>query len=240
MMRKVWIRDHSLTAESVDASSLSAPPYREAMKELDGRVQEEWDQRPLIAAELKPWKSACSLRPTPSGGIRRRDPQGRHLAPGYVRIQVDGQLIAHAIYNFPSRSWKRAARKAAVRIYTGNVSTGAHQLEVSVVGNWLDSGKEYSRSQAIRFLQGIEPKLLGVTLGSSELRLGRLSGLDRLADSQASLGLGLAGVLVAAPCVGKELRDLYFGEALYHAHQGHYFEALERLDTELGQYHTAR
>ena len=51
------------------------------------------------------------------------------------------------------------------------------------------------------------------------------------------LGLGLAGALVAAPCAGKDLRDLYFGEALYHAHQGHYFEALERLDTEIGQHH---
>ncbi|MDY6947370.1 MAG: hypothetical protein SXG53_16800 [Pseudomonadota bacterium] len=51
------------------------------------------------------------------------------------------------------------------------------------------------------------------------------------------LGMGLAAVLVAAPCVGRDLRDLYFGEALYHAHQGHYFEALERLDAELGQYH---
>lgn len=51
------------------------------------------------------------------------------------------------------------------------------------------------------------------------------------------VGLGLAGVLAAGPCTGKDLRDLYFGEALYRAHQGHYFEALERLDTELGQYH---
>lgn len=36
--------------------------------------------------------------------------------------------------------------------------------------------------------------------------------------------------------MGKDLRDLYFGEALYQANQGHYFEALERLDTELGQH----
>jgi tetratricopeptide (TPR) repeat protein len=34
-----------------------------------------------------------------------------------------------------------------------------------------------------------------------------------------------------------QLRDLYFGEALYHANQGHYFDALERLDAELGQHH---
>jgi hypothetical protein len=51
------------------------------------------------------------------------------------------------------------------------------------------------------------------------------------------LGLAVACVLVAKPCTAKDLRDLYFGEALYHANQGHYFEALERLDTELGQHH---
>jgi tetratricopeptide (TPR) repeat protein len=34
-----------------------------------------------------------------------------------------------------------------------------------------------------------------------------------------------------------DLRDLYFGEALYHAKQGYYFEALQRLDAELGQHY---
>src|SRR5438270_3863568 len=34
-----------------------------------------------------------------------------------------------------------------------------------------------------------------------------------------------------------ELRDLYFGEALYQAFQGQYFDAIQRLDTELGMYH---
>ena len=36
---------------------------------------------------------------------------------------------------------------------------------------------------------------------------------------------------------GADLTDLYFGEALYHAYQGRYFDALQRLDTELAQYH---
>src|SRR5436190_3727977 len=34
-----------------------------------------------------------------------------------------------------------------------------------------------------------------------------------------------------------EVRDLYFGEALYHAFQGQYFDAIQRLDTELTMYH---
>jgi len=51
------------------------------------------------------------------------------------------------------------------------------------------------------------------------------------------LGLGLALGLGAQPAVCAELRDLYFGEALYHAYQGQYFDALQRLDTELAMSH---
>ncbi len=51
------------------------------------------------------------------------------------------------------------------------------------------------------------------------------------------IGLGLALALTAHPATGGDLRDLYFGEALYHAYQGQYFDALQRLDTELAQYH---
>src|SRR5215475_96237 len=51
------------------------------------------------------------------------------------------------------------------------------------------------------------------------------------------IGLVLAFGLAARPAMGDGLRDLYFGEALYHAYQGQYFDALQRLDTELAQYH---
>ena len=51
------------------------------------------------------------------------------------------------------------------------------------------------------------------------------------------IGLGLALGLAVCPATGGDLRDLYFGEALYHAYQGQYFEAIQRLDTELAQYH---
>src|SRR6266852_1286359 len=50
------------------------------------------------------------------------------------------------------------------------------------------------------------------------------------------IGLSLALGLAVHPATGGDLRDLYFCEALYHAHQGKYFDALQRLDTELAQY----
>ncbi|HEV2227497.1 MAG TPA: tetratricopeptide repeat protein [Steroidobacteraceae bacterium] len=50
-----------------------------------------------------------------------------------------------------------------------------------------------------------------------------------------SMGLALAAI-AARPSFADDLRDLYFGEALYQAYQGHYFDALERLDAELAQH----
>lgn len=50
------------------------------------------------------------------------------------------------------------------------------------------------------------------------------------------IGLLSLVCLSARPGHGGELKDLYFGEALYYAHQGYYFEALERLDTEIKQH----
>ena len=90
---------------------------------------------------------------------------GRHT----VQIQIDGQPVAHSIYSFKELE---ALQKGGVqRIYTGNVTTGEHQIEVTITGK-LDTGKDYSRTERFAFTKGIEPKLLGVTLGSSELQLG--------------------------------------------------------------------
>ena len=47
------------------------------------------------------------------------------------------------------------------------------------------------------------------------------------------IGFGLILVLVSRPVAGADVKDLYFGEALYHALQGRFFDALQRLDTEL-------
>ena len=55
----------------------------------------------------------------------------------------------------------------------------------------------------------------------------------RASDLLLWLGLGLG--LTAQPTLG-EVRDLYFAEALYHAYQGQYFDALQRLDSELAQH----
>jgi len=41
----------------------------------------------------------------------------------------------------------------------------------------------------------------------------------------------------AGTSVSSDLKDLYFGEALYHAYQGEWFDAISRLDTEIPEYY---
>jgi hypothetical protein len=55
--------------------------------------------------------------------------------------------------------------------------------------------------------------------------------------------IALTGLLVLPPVLAASkpardhLQDLYFGEAIYHAYQGDHFDAIARLDTELGQHY---
>ncbi len=49
--------------------------------------------------------------------------------------------------------------------------------------------------------------------------------------------IAAAALLSAGSAMGVEPADPYFGEALYHAFQERYFEALERLDTEIRQHY---
>jgi tetratricopeptide (TPR) repeat protein len=51
------------------------------------------------------------------------------------------------------------------------------------------------------------------------------------------LGLGVAIAMATGSAASDDLKDLYFGEALFHAKQGQFFDAIERLDAELVQYH---
>lgn len=51
------------------------------------------------------------------------------------------------------------------------------------------------------------------------------------------LGAGFVTSSFAADAPPGELKDLFFGEALYYAYQGEYLDAIARLDAELGQYY---
>jgi len=82
-----------------------------------------------------------------------------------VQIQIDGEPVAHHIYSFKELD---ALRKGGVqRVYTGNISTGSHDMQVSIAGK-LPNGKDFSQTNSFSFRKEVEPKLVGIKLASNE------------------------------------------------------------------------
>lgn len=169
MLRKIWIVAFAVLGALSSASAGAEDNYREQMKGLDEQVQEVKSDVLSIAAELKRLEEKLLYPSNTHLAVFVALVERDTLRLDAVRIQIDGQLVAHSIYSYKELE---ALQKGGVhRIYTGNVPTGEHQIEVTIAGK-LDSGKDYSRTERFAFNKGIEPKLLGVTLGAAELQLG--------------------------------------------------------------------
>ena len=168
-LKMFWIATVAALGVFASAATVAEASYREQMKGLDEQVQEVKSDVLSIAAELARLEERL-LYPSNTHlavfiALAERD----SLRLDAVQIQIDGQPVAHSIYSFKELE---ALQKGGVqRIYNGNVATGEHQIEVTIVGK-LDTGKDYNRTERFAFSKGVEPKLLGVTLGSSQLQLG--------------------------------------------------------------------
>jgi hypothetical protein len=138
---------------------------REQMKGLDEQVQEIKADVLAIAAELSQLEERLLFPSNTQVAVFVSLAAGESWRLDAVELQIDGRPVAHYIYSYKELE---ALRKGGVqRIYTGNVATGARELQVSVSGQ-LPSGREFNRTEHFSFTKDIEPKLVGITLGGAD------------------------------------------------------------------------
>src|SRR5215469_17230823 len=138
---------------------------REQMKGLDEQVQEVKSDVLSIAADLNQLEEKLLYPSDTHLAVFISLAQGETLRLDAVQIQIDGQPATHYIYSFKELE---ALRKGGVqRIYSGNIATGAHQIEVSMSGK-LANGKDYTQTERFPFTKEIKPKLLGVMLAGPD------------------------------------------------------------------------
>jgi hypothetical protein len=139
--------------------------YREQMKGLDEQVQEVKSDVLSIASELSQLEEKLLYPSNTHVAVFVAMAQGETFRLDAVQVHIDGQLATHYIYTFKELE---ALQKGGVqRIYTGNVATGQHEIELSLSGK-LASGKDYTRTERFPFSKDIGPKLLGVTLAAPD------------------------------------------------------------------------
>jgi hypothetical protein len=135
------------------------------MRGLDEQVQEIKSDVLSISAELSRLEEKLLYPSGTQVAIFVGVPAGDPMRLDAVRLQIDGQLVAHYIYSFKELE---ALRKGGVqRIYVGNVTTGEHRLDVLVDGK-LESGADFNRTDHFTFRKDVKPKLVGLTLAGPD------------------------------------------------------------------------
>jgi len=147
---------------------------QQQMRGLDEQIQEIKSDALRMSAELSQLEEKLLYPSGTQVAIFVELAKGDAMRLDAVRLQIDGQLVAHYIY---SAKELQALRKGGVqRIYVGNVATGDHKLDVLVDGK-LEGGADFSRTGQFTFRKEVKPKLVGLTLagprsGNTPIALG--------------------------------------------------------------------
>jgi hypothetical protein len=148
-----------LAFTNVGADELS----QRQMRSLDEEVQEVKTDVLSIAADLGrleerllyPSNTQVAVFVSVPGDAYRLDS---------VQLEIDGENVAHYIYSF--KELEALQNGGIQRLYTGNVPTGGHQLNVTYKGK-LKNGKKFARTGQFEFDKNVEPKTLGLTLAAT-------------------------------------------------------------------------
>ncbi len=127
----------------VNAASYGQEVSREQIKGLDEQVQEIKSDVLGIAAELNQLEEKLLYPSTTQIAVFVSLAGGETFRLDSVEIQLDGKPATRHIYSFKELE---ALKKGGVqRIYTGNVRSGEHDLQVLVAGK-TGGGADFQKS----------------------------------------------------------------------------------------------
>ena len=168
-MNKVWRYFPFLMA----MLALSVPAFaeeisKEQIKGLDEQIQEIKTDVLGIAAELQRLEEKLLYPSDTQASVFVSLDNEESFRLDSVEIQLDGKPVAHHLYTFKELE---ALQKGGVqRIYTGNVMTGAHALQVTLLGKSA-GGADLRRTESFPITKEVGPKIVEFTLGSQNILL---------------------------------------------------------------------
>ncbi|MFZ2157457.1 MAG: hypothetical protein WAV72_15245 [Bradyrhizobium sp.] len=152
---------------------LSAAAYgqeisKEQIKGLDEQVQEIKSDALGIAAELNQLEEKL-LFPSNTQVAVFVSLAGREaFRLDSVEIQLDGTPVAHHLYTF--KELEALQNGGVQRIYTGNVRSGAHNLQVSVIGK-TGGGADFRKEERFTVNKGVGPRIVEMSLAAQGITL---------------------------------------------------------------------
>ena len=151
----------SLTASGQEVS-------KEQIKGLDEQVQEIKSDVLGIAAELNQLEEKLLYPSNTQVAVFVSLVSGETFRLDSVEIQLDGKPVAHHIYTFKELE---ALQKGGVqRIYTGNIRTGEHDLQVSVIGK-PSGGADFRNTNNFKVNKDVGPEIVEISLTAQNITM---------------------------------------------------------------------
>ena len=141
---------------------------REQIKGLDEQVQEIKSDVLSIATELNQLEEKLLYPSNTQVAIFVSLVSGETFRLDTAEIKLDGKPVAHHIYTFKELE---ALQKGGVqRIYTGNIRSGEHDLQVSVIGKSF-GGTDFRKTEHFKINKGVGPEIVEISLADQNITL---------------------------------------------------------------------
>ena len=156
-----WLAYASAIAFSCSAWAVE----RDQMLSLDDQVQQIKSDVLEISAELALLEEQLLFPATTQMALFVALTPDDEFRLDALHLTLNGETATHYIYSFDELD---ALRRGGVhRVFDANLPRGQHQLDVEVVGK-TRAGKTVTHPHSFTFDKGVEPAMLGLTLGGSD------------------------------------------------------------------------
>jgi len=139
---------------------------REQIKGLDEQVQEIKSDVLSIAAQLNQLEEKLLYPSNTQVAVFVSLADDERFRLDAVEVRLDGKAVAHHIYTFKELE---ALQKGGVqRIYTGNIRTGDHSLQVTAVGK-TPGGSDFRKTGNFTVTKDVGPEIVEISLASNRI-----------------------------------------------------------------------
>jgi hypothetical protein len=151
----------------LSGSVLAASGSKEQVKGLDEQVQDIKTDVLAISAELSRLEEKLLF---PSGTqvtlfVSLGSEENFRLDA--VDIEINGKAVASHLYT--AKELQALQKGGVQRIYTGNLPTGEHELQVSIAGK-SEGGDDYRHTATARINKDVGPRLVEIRLAGPGAR----------------------------------------------------------------------
>lgn len=144
---------------SLASGAFAQPVSKEQIKSLDEQVQDIKKDVLAISSELLQLEEKLLYPSNTQVSVFFSLPASTKIRVDSVKVTLDGKEAAHHIYTF--KELEALKRGGIQRIHTGNVQTGEHSIEVSILGKTAGDAN-YQQSANYKFKKSVEPKLIEI------------------------------------------------------------------------------